>query len=99
MRSPTWTKNRTKDRTSRNPGPDALGQGRELAGELPATPLSRSVQVRYRHGGEPAKARTQADGSLAVTLDRPTKAITPGQAAVFYDGERVLGRGWLAAPA
>jgi tRNA-specific 2-thiouridylase len=68
-----------------------------LAGELPGTPLACSVQVRYRHASEAATVRTQADGSLAVILDRPAKAITPGQAAVFYDGERVLGRGWIAA--
>jgi tRNA-specific 2-thiouridylase len=67
-----------------------------LAGELPSAPLACSVQVRYRHASEPATIVAQADGSLAVTLARPAKAITPGQAAVFYDGDRVLGRGWIA---
>jgi tRNA-specific 2-thiouridylase len=65
-------------------------------GELPAQWLACSVQVRYRHAGEPARVRKLGDGVLAVTLDRPAKAITPGQAAVFYDGDRVLGRGWIA---
>ena len=35
------------------------------------------------------------NGELCVTLDQPVKAVTPGQAAVFYDGERTLGRGWI----
>jgi tRNA-specific 2-thiouridylase len=53
------------------------------------------VQVRYRHASEPATIVAQPDGSLRVTLKTPVKAITPGQAAVFYDGERTLGRGWI----
>ena len=66
-----------------------------LAGDLPAEPLACSVQVRYRHASEPATIVAQPDGSLRVTLKTPVKAITPGQAAVFYDGERTLGRGWI----
>jgi tRNA-specific 2-thiouridylase len=67
-----------------------------LAGELPVAPRSCSVQVRYRHASVPATVQAQTPDSLLVTLDRPAKAITPGQAAVFYDGDRVLGRGWIA---
>ena len=66
-----------------------------LAGELPSQPLACSVQVRYRHPSEPATIIAQADGSLRVTLKTPVKAVTPGQAAVFYDGDRTLGRGWI----
>jgi tRNA-specific 2-thiouridylase len=66
-----------------------------LAGELPSQPLACSVQIRYRHAPEPATVVAQADGSLRVSLAKPLKAITPGQAAVFYDGERTLGRGWI----
>lgn len=66
-----------------------------LAGELPIRPLACSVQVRYRHPSQPATIVAQPDGSLHVTLGSPVKAITPGQAAVFYDGERTLGRGWI----
>jgi tRNA-specific 2-thiouridylase len=66
-----------------------------LAGDLPTLPLACSVQVRYRHRSEPATIATQPDGSLRVTLKTPVKAITPGQAAVFYDGDRTLGRGWI----
>jgi tRNA-specific 2-thiouridylase len=66
------------------------------AGELPAEWLLCAVQVRYRHASEPARVRTLGDANLAVMLERPARAITPGQAAVFYDGDRVLGRGWIA---
>jgi tRNA-specific 2-thiouridylase len=70
-----------------------------LGDSLPAEPLACSVQVRYRSASEAATVTAQADGNLAVTLAKPVKAITSGQAAVFYDGDRVLGRGWIAAPA
>jgi len=66
-----------------------------LDGELPAEPLRCSVQVRYRHPSDPATVVAQSDGSLQVTLEEPVKAVTPGQAAVFYDGDRTLGRGWI----
>lgn len=67
-----------------------------LAGELPRSPLACSVQVRYRHPSEPATVVADDDGNLRVTLGKPVKAVTPGQAAVFYDGDRTLGRGWIA---
>jgi len=66
-----------------------------LAGALPAGDLPCLVQVRYRHASEPATVSALADGNLRVTLAKPVKAITPGQAAVFYDGDRTLGRGWI----
>jgi tRNA-specific 2-thiouridylase len=66
-----------------------------LDGDLPSQALACSVQIRYRHPSAPATVVAQADGSLRVTLEKPVKAITPGQAAVFYDGDRTLGRGWI----
>lgn len=54
------------------------------------------VQVRSRQA--PVSARIViCGGGAQVTLERPVRAVTPGQAAVFYDGERVLGRGWIHA--
>ncbi|HWZ80319.1 MAG TPA: tRNA 2-thiouridine(34) synthase MnmA [Candidatus Sulfotelmatobacter sp.] len=58
-------------------------------------PMRVSVKIRHRH--EPAAAvieRTGADEILA-TFDEPQRAITPGQAAVFYDGDVVVGGGWI----
>jgi tRNA-specific 2-thiouridylase len=59
------------------------------------------VQVKIRHRHEPAWATLQADSSVAsgdrvrATFDEPQRAITPGQAAVFYDGDEVVGGGWI----
>jgi tRNA-specific 2-thiouridylase len=58
-------------------------------------PMRVSVKIRHRH--EPAAAvieRTGADEILA-NFDEPQRAITPGQAAVFYDGDVVVGGGWI----
>lgn len=44
-----------------------------------------------------ARIETSDAGAVEVVFQRPVRAITPGQAAVFYDGARVLGRGWIHA--
>jgi len=55
------------------------------------------VTVKIRHRHEPASALLEktGDDELLVTFDQPQRAITPGQAAVFYDGEVVVGGGWI----
>jgi tRNA-specific 2-thiouridylase len=58
-------------------------------------PMRVTVKIRHRH--DPAAAvieRIGADEILA-TFDEPQRAITPGQAAVFYDGDLVVGGGWI----
>jgi tRNA-uridine 2-sulfurtransferase len=62
--------------------------------ELPE-PMRVSVKIRHRH--EPATATIEKTGSdeIVVTFDQPQRAVTPGQAAVFYDGDIVVGGGWI----
>ncbi len=58
-------------------------------------PIEAMVKIRYRH--EPAAARIEPAGeaSVRVRFDAAQRAISPGQAAVFYRGEEVLGGGWI----
>lgn len=56
---------------------------------------SLSVRIRYRSRAIPCRVIT-LNGSLLVKFEGPASAITPGQSAVFYDGNRVLGGGFIA---
>jgi tRNA-specific 2-thiouridylase len=53
------------------------------------------VQIRYRHPGAPAVLFPLEGGKVKVHFKIPQKSITPGQAAVFYQGDEVLGGGWI----
>ena len=63
--------------------------------EPPAEPLVCHAKIRYRHSAAPSRIVATADGGAAVAFEEPQSAITPGQAVVFYDGNRVLGGGWI----
>jgi tRNA-specific 2-thiouridylase len=57
--------------------------------------LDCEVQIRYRRRPQPARLTVQGDGSATVRFLSPEFAVTPGQAAVFYDGDVVLGGGFI----
>ena len=64
-----------------------------IAGETPSGPIRCAVKIRYRQTEQPATVTPLEGGRARVEFDRPQRAITPGQSAVFYDGDEVLGGG------
>ncbi len=66
-----------------------------IAFDKPTAPVRAEVRVRYRHMAAPATI-TPLDGNrVRVYFDEPQRAITPGQATVFYRGDEVIGGGWI----
>jgi tRNA-specific 2-thiouridylase len=61
-------------------------------GELEAVAV-----IRYRHPGVRARITPRSEGSVQVAFAAPQSAVAPGQAVVLYDGDRVLGGGWIEA--
>ena len=68
-----------------------------ISGDAPAAAVRAHARIRYRHGEAPATITpVSVEGDrVSVVFDEPQVAITPGQAVVFYDGECVLGGGWI----
>ena len=67
-----------------------------IAWDVPPAEFRCSAKVRYSHPGAAATVIVGEGGRAEVRLDQPARAVTPGQACVFYDGDRVLGGGWIA---
>ncbi len=68
-----------------------------LSAPTPDRPLT--VKLRSAHPGASGTARVLPEDRCEITLDSPAGAVAPGQAAVLYDGSRVLGGGWIERPA
>lgn len=66
-----------------------------VSGAAPADWLRVTAQIRHRHSAAPAKVRRTDEGRIELEFDAPQSAITPGQAVVFYEGDEVLGGGWI----
>ncbi|MGD9906377.1 MAG: tRNA 2-thiouridine(34) synthase MnmA [Vicinamibacterales bacterium] len=66
-----------------------------IAGAPPDDWVAVTAQIRHRHRAAPARVRAVDDGRAEVVFDAPQQAITPGQAVVWYDGDEVLGGGWI----
>ncbi len=59
-------------------------------------PIEVTAKIRYNHPGTPATVTPSGNGSARVKLHAPQRAITPGQACVFYQDDVVVGGGWIA---
>jgi len=70
----------------------AVREVRWVSGEPPVGARELRVRVRHRHDGELGSVRVTGDGA-SVSLARPVRGVAPGQAAVFYDGDEVIGGG------
>jgi tRNA-specific 2-thiouridylase len=81
---------------------DALGRTSLTASEVnwtsghaPADETRVTAQIRHRHPAAPARVRALDARRAGLSFDEPQTAVTPGQAVVFYDGDEVLGGGWI----
>jgi len=84
-------------------GPDEDLMSRELhadrlnwiAIDTPTSPIRVHIKIRHRHEPAPATLEIVGPDHVRAIFDEPQRAITPGQAAVFYDGDDVVGGGWI----
>ena len=85
-------------------GPDTALLTRELAANrlnwisIPelTKPMRVHIKIRHRHEPAPATLSPAANGSIRALFDEPQRAITPGQSAVFYSDDDVVGGGWIS---
>ena len=63
-------------------------------GQVPEQ-FDATVQIRYRHAGAAARVRAMDNDAFEVDFEEDVSAVTPGQAAVVYDGDVLLGGGWI----
>ncbi len=66
-----------------------------IAGAPPPPGTRATAQIRHRHREAAVTVTALADSRVEATFDEPQHAVAPGQAVVFYDGEVVLGGGWI----
>ena len=65
-------------------------------GEIPPeTTIKAHAQIRYRHRAAPGRLEVISQDEVTFVFDEPQWAVTPGQALVCYDGDRVIGGGWI----
>lgn len=80
---------------------ELLASGMRLSGvnwlvrPRPEASLEALVKIRYADPGTMARVTPGAGATVRVEFARPVRAVTPGQAAVFYSGDRLLGGGWI----
>lgn len=69
----------------------------DLLADLRAGGLRAEIKLRSAQPAAACVARLEEDGTIAATLDQPQYGVAPGQAGVLYQGERMLGGGWIAS--
>ncbi|MGD8336019.1 MAG: tRNA 2-thiouridine(34) synthase MnmA [Desulfobacterales bacterium] len=89
-----------KNRLVVGPRRDTLSSGCRVQGinwiqAEPSEPMRVYTRVRYRHTAVPSTLTPQPQQQAIIGFDAPQSAITPGQGAVFYIGEEVIGGGWI----
>ena len=67
-----------------------------ITGDAPKDEFRCNAKIRYRHKEQPGVCIINSDGTAVFTFDEPQRAITPGQSAVLYDGDYVLGGGIIS---
>ena len=63
--------------------------------DIPREPVDTDTRIRYRHRAVASVVTPVGDDAAVVRFDQPQAAVTPGQGAVFYKGEEVIGGGWI----
>ncbi len=66
-----------------------------IAGAPPVAPRRVAAQIRYQHAAAAGTLTPLGEGRARFEFDLPQPAVAPGQAAVFYDGDEVIGGGWI----
>ena len=66
-----------------------------VAFDEPSEPVRAEVKIRYRHEPALATIHPLSDDRARIVFDEPQRAITPGQATIFYNGDEVVGGGWI----
>ncbi|HEV8577451.1 MAG TPA: tRNA 2-thiouridine(34) synthase MnmA [Thermoanaerobaculia bacterium] len=78
--------------------PGLFGERLHWIGPDPQGEVEATVKIRSRHAGVTARIRPLPEGRVQIEFAEPQRGVTPGQAAVFYQGTRVLGGCWIATP-
>ena len=66
-----------------------------ISGDVPDVPLRVTARIRYRQPEQPCTVTATGPDTVHVSFETPQRAITRGQAVVFYDGDTVLGGGTI----
>ena len=75
--------------------PGLSGERLHWIGNPPSSPVEATVRIRSRHAGVAARVRPLEGGRVEIDFAAPQRGVTPGQAAVFYSGTKVLGGCWI----